>query len=359
MNKEILENNGYKVYKEDDEYFYAVDKDNYYYNFKKTYNKIFLKNICKENVFSIRNIKQYIKNNNLPIQLVSDKFYGTHEKLLFKDINSHIFERSWHNLMSPTSLYLCPKCTLEYKAKERTIKSEVVKQEYFSRGLILLDEYINNRIPMLCKNKDGYLGKLSRQNLSMGKTYNIFSTLNEYTIYNIKKYLENNDIPLELLSQEYKGYNKSLLWKCKCGNSFKRTFEELVRRKVYRCPICTRRISENEFKVEKFLKNNNIDYIKEYKFKDCIYKKEMPFDFYLNKYNICIEVQGEQHYKPVGFGNIKFKKSIENFILQRKRDKIKENYCKENNISLLKISYIDIQNGNYKNIISYKLSINK
>ena len=78
----------------------------------------------------------------------------------------------------------------------------------------------------------------------------------------------------------------------------------------------------------------------------------MPFDFYLNKYNICIEVQGEQHYKPVGFGNIKFKKSIENFILQRKRDKIKENYCKENNIGLLKISYIDIQNGNYKNIIS-------
>ena len=51
MNKEILENNGYEVYKEDNEYLYAIDKDNYYYNFKKTYNKIFLKNICKENVF--------------------------------------------------------------------------------------------------------------------------------------------------------------------------------------------------------------------------------------------------------------------------------------------------------------------
>ena len=84
----------------------------------------------------------------------------------------------------------------------------------------------------------------------------------------------------------------------------------------------------------------------------------MPFDFYLPDYNICVEIQGEQHYKPVGFGGISLNQSIENFIKQRERDNIKERYCQEHNIYLLKIPYIDIQNQNYKNIISYKLNIN-
>lgn len=65
MNKEILENNGYEVYKEDNEYLYAIDKDNYYYNFKKTYNKIFLKNICKENDIGLLKISYIdIQNGN-------------------------------------------------------------------------------------------------------------------------------------------------------------------------------------------------------------------------------------------------------------------------------------------------------
>ena len=36
----------------------------------------------------------------------------------------------------------------------------------------------------------------------------------------------------------------------------------------------------------------------------------------------------------------------------KKRDKIKDEYCKSHNINLLRISYIDIKNNNYKNILS-------
>lgn len=358
MNKEILQNQGYKVYEEDSKYLYAIDEFGYYYNFNKNSKTLYLKNISKDNIFSIKNIKQYIENNNLPLELVSDIFEGTHENLLFKDINGHIFKRSWHNLTRSNCMYLCPECTIKQKGKQRKVSSSQVKQEYLDKGLTLLENYTNNRVPMLCKDKNGYLGCISRQNLSMGKMYEIFSLNNKYTIYNIKKYLNNNNVPLELLSTKYERYDSPLLWKCKCGNSFKRTLEELKRRKVYRCPICTQRTSGNEFKIEKFLIDNNIKYIKEYKFYECVYKKEMPFDFYLPDFNICIEVQGEQHYKPVGFGGISLNQSVEKFIEQQERDDIKEKYCKEHGIYLLKIPYIDIQNQNYKNIISYKLNIN-
>ena len=41
-----------------------------------------------------------------------------------------------------------------------------------------------------------------------------------------------------------------------------------------------------------------------------------------------------------------------NFKDTKKRDKIKDEYCKSHNINLLRISYIDIKNNNYKNILS-------
>jgi len=44
---------------------------------------------------------------------------------------------------------------------------------------------------------------------------------------------------------------------------------------------------------------NNINFISQYKFKDCIFpdtKYPAIFDFYLPDKNICIEYDGEQHF---------------------------------------------------------------
>ena len=62
----------------------------------------------------------------------------------------------------------------------------------------------------------------------------------------------------------------------------------------------------------------------------------LRFDFYLPKYNICIEYNGVQHYKKVEiFGGDKA------FEEQKKRDKLKREYCKKNNIKLIEIAYND------------------
>ena len=112
------------------------------------------------------------------------------------------------------------------------------------------------------------------------------------------------------------------------------------------CPECRR--SKGAIKVLIFLKKHNINFEKEKKFIGCISKKENPlrFDFYLPKFNICIEYDGEQHFKSSKFfgGNKKLKNIQEN-------DQIKNQYCIDNNIKLIRIKY----NQKVENVLNEEL----
>jgi very-short-patch-repair endonuclease len=106
------------------------------------------------------------------------------------------------------------------------------------------------------------------------------------------------------------------------------------------CPKCNQ--SKGEKMIEIFLADNEISYITQNKFDDCKYVNHLIFDFYLPDYNTCIEFNGIQHYYPIDiFGG---EKSLE---INRKRDKIKEEYCKSNGIKLIVIKqdkkHIDIK----------------
>ena len=72
----------------------------------------------------------------------------------------------------------------------------------------------------------------------------------------------------------------------------------------------------------------------EHTFTDCRYKNKLPFDFYLPDYNTVIEYQGEWHY-------FDFKGTME---IQKIRDKIKRNYCRENGIKEIEIPYWEFDN---------------
>lgn len=98
------------------------------------------------------------------------------------------------------------------------------------------------------------------------------------------------------------------------------------------CPICKSSKGEKDIKI--YLENNNIEYIHQYIFKDCKDKRFLPFDFYLPKYNICIEYDGILHFKAYNHfgGTIKLK-------ITQKHDNIKNEYCQNNNIKLVRIKY--------------------
>jgi hypothetical protein len=98
------------------------------------------------------------------------------------------------------------------------------------------------------------------------------------------------------------------------------------------CPICNE--SRGEGSIRKFLDEKNISFIRQYRFKDCKYKRSLPFDFYLPDFNTCIEYDGEQHFKPKhNWGG------IQEYNMTVKKDNIKTDYCISNNLKLIRIPY--------------------
>lgn len=97
------------------------------------------------------------------------------------------------------------------------------------------------------------------------------------------------------------------------------------------CPSCN--ISKGEIFIQNFLSEKNILFYKQHTFSDCKNIRLLPFDFYLPDKNTCIEYDGEQHYKPI----VRFNGEI-GFQKTQMRDKIKNEYCKLNNIKLIRVT---------------------
>lgn len=105
------------------------------------------------------------------------------------------------------------------------------------------------------------------------------------------------------------------------------------------CPLCNN--SKGELKINKILKDNNFSFVAEKDFENCIDNKKLRFDFYLPEHNLCIEYDGLQHYESVEYwGGIDYLKYVQ------KHDEIKNDYCKENNINLIRIKYDRKLNSN-------------
>lgn len=146
--------------------------------------------------------------------------------------------------------------------------------------------------------------------------------------------------------------NKSVWWICcKCQHEWKSSITN--RTNCHNgCPKC--RKSKGEKIIEKFLYKNNFFYISQYRNILCKDKLTLPFDFaIIDEFEnpiILIEYHGEQHYKPIIYfgGESKFED-------QKEKDKIKLNYCKDNNISLLIIPYWDF--NNIEEILTKELNI--
>lgn len=119
------------------------------------------------------------------------------------------------------------------------------------------------------------------------------------------------------------------------------------------CPECTlnQTQSKGASKVQSLLESYNLNYEKEKRFNDCRCKNSLPFDFYVPEFNVLIEYDGEQHTRPARFGGMSREQSEEAFEMIKLRDNIKNQYCKDNNIPLLRISHTT-KEQDFNNIIS-------
>ena len=125
-----------------------------------------------------------------------------------------------------------------------------------------------------------------------------------------------------------------------CGscnrNTFTVSYANYMSHNINKCRCCASVESSGEAKIREYLENHDIQYIHEKRFSDCVDKRSLPFDYYLQDYNAIIEYDGEQHFYPV-YGE-------ENFAITKLHDEIKNKYCKDNQISLLRIPYWEKDN---------------
>lgn len=93
-------------------------------------------------------------------------------------------------------------------------------------------------------------------------------------------------------------------------------------------------MSKGEFKIKQILEDNCIQFEQEKRFEDCKDQTFLPFDFYVNDEYI-IEFDGIQHFdfKNSGWN------TEENFKITQKHDEIKNQYCLDNKIPIIRIPY--------------------
>lgn len=146
----------------------------------------------------------------------------------------------------------------------------------------------------------------------------------------------------KLISKTYKGVKCKLNIECPNGHLFHSTLDSF--RNGRKCPICDRTKSCGEDKIVETLEKYNLLFEREYIIKECQFYTNLPFDFYLVEYNILIEFDGVQHYKPIDFGGKGYEYALNSFIDTKIRDTIKNIYCRDNNIRLIRIPYWDFDN---------------
>lgn len=233
----------------------------------------------------------------------------------------------------------CPKCagllfytTESFKEKVKELSNDTYE---------VLGEYINNKTKIKIRHKicsyiwDVSPGQFLHKLCCPKCAKNIKRTTEQFKqeVYN----LVGNEY--EVLG-EYKNRHKKILIKHNyCNHIYEVQPNHFLHGR--RCPICSKN-SKGEFKIKKYLTENNFDFKEEYTFNDCKNKMPLQFDFivYLNNNKfILIEFDGLHHYEPIErFGGVK---TLE---YTQQNDQIKNDYCKQNNIPLLRIPYWEYNN---------------
>lgn len=211
----------------------------------------------------------------------------------------------------------------------------------------------NRRTYWFCKCDCGGTITTRSDALTGGRTVSCGCVNNE----NRKKIGRNNAIDLighkygkllviEKTDKRSSGKSGNIVWKCKCdcGNITYVPGNHLRSGHTSSCGCIN--YSKGEKKIEDILKENNIKYQKQYTFNDLVSKKNalLRFDFAIfdkeNNLKQLVEFDGRQHFKYESNWN----QPEEEFKILQENDKRKNDYCKEKNIKLVRISYLDYNN---------------
>lgn len=253
-------------------------------------------------------------------------------------------------------------CKLCYYDREnkKDWNLENARAYLLENGFTMIDEseYTSCHNPVYCKDELGFIYQV-RIHFLLRRDYG-FSILknNKYAVQNIRLFMKLYRPDYEFLGDEYNGYKKKYKWKY-LGDGLPQDaspiFEQSVGAMISsycKHPLLSK--SQIEIQCQFILDKYNIIYETQKTFDGCVGKVKLRYDFYLERNNkkYCIETDGLQHDIPVEiFGGIKeFKK-------RQEYDEIKNNFCKNNGIELIRIKQKEYKN--MENILIGKLGLVK
>lgn len=114
--------------------------------------------------------------------------------------------------------------------------NEFVKSLNFE---LVSNEYLGNKTKLILKDNEGYYYYINFDKLSSGAKPEKFHINNPYTIQNIKLWCKLNNKPFELVSDQYEGSDKYLIWRClkdNCNEIFKMTWGNII--SGFGCSYC-------------------------------------------------------------------------------------------------------------------------
>lgn len=326
-----------------------IVKDNIGYKYKlnlcniKNRNK--LPHLFQKNPFVIENIKTYLNINNIGLTLLSEEYIDCKHKLEFicdKHRDKGIQHKTLDDIIN--NHQGCRYCGIEKRGEQYRISDETIRRRCDELNLIYVGRYVKNQgtwIQFKCKiHSDKGIQDISWYHLKTCAIGCAFCTGRYKTTEDFKKEMQSINPDIEIIG-EYLGSEKPVKCKCKvCGHEWSPIGRSL--KYGQGCPACT--FSKGEIKIGKILNENKIKFITQKTFDDCTYKEKLRFDFYLPDYNVLIEYDGEQHFRPVDFASKGLAWANKVFEHNQIKDKIKNDYCKDNNIRLIRIPYWEFDN---------------
>lgn len=307
------------------------------------------------NLYTIQNIKLWCKLNNKPFELLSNDYKGNSVKLkwkCFKDGCREIFESTWADVFSGKGCGICAGKQIGLFNCLATKNQELASEWHPTKNSTLTPYnvtigYEKTDIWWQCKTNLKHEWKatiLSRHNLKNGCPYcsgRYPTEENNLLVNNPELCLEWNFNKNKKLPKEYcPNSGKKVWWKCKdCGHEWEAVIGD--RNNNQRgCPECNQ--SKGEKECKRVLDLRDIYYIPQREFDGLIGLGggNLSYDFYIEKYNLLIEYQGEQHERYIKG----FHKSKKDFKKQQEHDRKKKEYALSNGYNFLEIWYWNFDN---------------
>ena len=265
-----------------------------------------------------------IHNYEYEYDFVELKNSKTKVKIICK--NHGIFEQTPNVHLNGS---ICPQCAIENLRRTKDFLDKS-KNKYLNKYDYSLVDYkrVDRKVKIIC-HVHGVFEQRPDHHLKRGCPIcegNMKLTTSQIKI--LFNEIHENKFDYSLM--EYKGDKVKIKIICPVHGIFEQT--PAYHKIGNGCPMCNE--SKGERFIRKFLKSHNINFIHQKKFYNCKDINNLIFDFYLPDKNLCIEYDGEQHFKINEFFG-----GIDRLKDQQKKDKIKTNFCNENGMKLIRIKY--------------------